>query len=179
MGVVYAHLGPNGFAQVNEGGVVEPGLHVRGVVDGFLRFEFKQIAHGMFESLVEINEKARCRLFVERPEVVGIVVEKGAVFVGAHNGVPVEAAPSAVVADSNIAGAWFQAVAMHNGYAQSQRPALGSNQAAVAIGLFHKVVAPFLHYVVAAKEFGVALHRSQIGRREQDHRQGGCEVRVS
>ena len=116
------------------------------------------------EAEIEIEEE-REALLVEGAEGILIVEEEGGAGIGCREGVPVDAAPVAVVADTDILHQALGAIGLLRRHGERQHTVATADETAVAVGLLH-VVVPLLHLhllAVGGKEFGKVMHGGQIG----------------
>lgn len=99
----------------------------------------EQLAHGVHDVEVEVEEEG-VSFLEERSQVVGIKLEEGCLAVGRHQRVPVQMSPVAVVRDTNVAHGAFRAVVSFYGHGERLRTVGRGNDAAVAVGLLHKMI---------------------------------------
>ena len=125
----------------------------------------KQLAHGVHDVEVEVEEEG-VSFLEERSQVVGIKLEEGRLAVGRHQSVPVQMSPVAVVRDTNVAHSTFRAIVSLNGHGERLRTVGRCNDAAVAIGLLHKVVV-LLNDARHAMQLLVPLNGAEVGGAEK------------
>lgn len=126
----------------------------------------EQLAHGVHDVEVEVEEKG-VPFLEERSQVVGIKLEEGRLSIGRHQRVPVQMSPVAVVRDTNIAHEAFRAIVSFYGHGERLRTVGRGNDAAVAIGLLHKVVV-LLNDARHAMQLLVPLYGAEVGGAEKD-----------
>lgn len=128
--------------------------------------QFQQTAYCLPQGLVEIHQKG-VGPFVEGQNVIGIIFEERAILVGACQCCAVAVAPVAVSADADVARGGARGGIVLYGDGERQRTVGSRNDAAVAVGLFHIVLAAFLPDAGGGIEFGIVVYGAQIGRSEQ------------
>ena len=125
----------------------------------------EQLAHGVHDVEVEVEEKG-VSFLEERSQIVGIKLEEGRLAVGRHQRVPVKVSPVAMVRDTNIAHGAFRAVVSFYGHGERLRTVGRGNDAAVAVGLLHKMVV-LLNDARHAMQLLVPLNGAEVGGAEK------------
>ena len=125
----------------------------------------EQLAHGVHDVEVEVEEEG-VSFLEERSQVVGIKLEEGCLAVCRHQRVPVQMSPVAMVRDTNIAHGAFRAVVSFYGHGERLRTVGRCNDAAVAVGLLHKMVV-LLNDARHAMQFLVPLNGAKVGGAEK------------
>lgn len=125
----------------------------------------EQLAHGVHDVEVQVEEEG-VSFLEERSQVVGIKLEEGCLAVGRHQGVPVQMSPVAVVRDTNIAHGALRAVVSLDGHGERLRTVGRCNDAAVAVGLLHKMVV-LLNDARHAMQLLVPLNGAEVGGAEK------------
>ena len=145
------------FAEVSIGRLVI----VIGIMDGGMNIE--QLANLLADGFVEVEELVPA-LFEERAQVVLIIHEEGRVAVGRPQGIPMEVAPVAVVADVKVTDSRFL-VSRRTLYGNGQclHTLCGCDDTAVAVGLFLERLMTLYPHLVGTVEFLVPLDGSEVG----------------
>jgi hypothetical protein len=164
VGVGQRMLRANSLAEVDNG-IILRWQHDILFRECYLWPHVEQLAHGVHDVEVEVEEKGVS--FLEKgSQVVGIKLEEGCLAVGRHQGVPVQMSPVAVVRDTNIAHGAFRAVVSFYGHGERLRTVGRGYDAAVAIGLLHKVVV-LLNDARHAMQLLVPLNGAEVGGAEK------------
>ena len=149
----------------------------------------EQLANLLADGFVEVEEIVPA-LFEERTQVVLIIHEEGRVAVGRLQGVPMEVAPVAVVADASsphlpppTGGGGLRLICGRNlpqlgeagggfyGDGQCLRTLCSGDDTAVAVGLLLERLIALYPHLVGTVEFLVPLDGSEVGgRKEYVHR---------
>ena len=132
----------------------------RGVADGGVYVE--QAAHRFADGLVEVAQVLPAAL-EEGAQVVGVILEEGRLAVGRHQGVPVQMAPVAVVADAHVAREQaLPAVGALHGHCERLQAVGRGYYASVAVGLLTVGVAALYEHAVVAAQLLVPLHGAEV-----------------
>lgn len=126
-----------------------------------LRPHVEQLAHGVHDVEVEVEEEG-VPFLKKGSQIVGIKLEEGCLAVCRHQRVPVQMSPVAMVRDTNIAHGAFRAVVSFYGHGERLRSIGRGNDAAVAVGLLHKVVV-LLNDARHAMQLLVPLNGAEVG----------------
>ena len=126
-----------------------------------LWMDVEQLAHQHGDVVIEIDKELPFAL-KERREVVGIEFEERRLAVGTADGIPVQVAPVAMVADTCVAGEAARDIVGH-GYGECLYAVRGGDAASVAVGLLHEVVVLLYPYLMVTVEFLVQLHGTEVG----------------
>lgn len=159
-----ARFGADGFSEI-------VGLHGGGVnvVTGraYVGCQAEPMANQLLEGRVKVDEVGEV-LTVDGQKVVGHIFKKRAVLITTFQGVPVQVAPVAVVAQPDVACRHFAFAFVHDGQRQGQLTIGAGYEAAVAIGLLDIVVVAVQNDVGRTIELGEVFNGWQIGRRKDD-----------
>ena len=180
VGIGQGMLGPDGIAEIgrkSDGGIRRgadtAALIVAGdggswrisVGRGDVGVDVEQLAHQQRNLHVEVVEKLPSPL-EKGVQVVGVILKEGRLAVGCLQGIPVQPAPLAVVADAYVARERFVGV-VADGYGERLRPVGCGDDTAVAVGLLHETVHPLDSHVMVSVQLLIPLHRTEIGGSEQ------------
>ena len=97
-------------------------------------------------------------LFVERTEIVFIILKERSMVIGRLYGIPMQVPPVTVVGNTYIPHGAFQGIRFDGGDGKSQFTVRCGNGTAVAVGLLHIVVVLFDKHFVVCQQFGVILY---------------------
>ena len=121
-----------------------------------------QLAHRVAKGFVEIIEE-RVFLFVERAQVVLVIVEVRAGPVSRLQGCPVQVPPPPVVGDTDVFHEAFGRGRLFRGDGQGLRAFCRGDDAAVAVRLLGVMVMLFHIDMRVFVQFGVVLHWREVG----------------
>ena len=122
--------------------------------------DVEQAAHHSHDLLIEIQQKSPPPL-EKRSQVVRIELKEGGVAIGTAQGIPMKVPPVAVVADPHVADVGRTIV--DDRYGERLHPLRRSDEASVAVGLFHEMVMALQPHLTIPVQFLIPLHRTEIG----------------
>lgn len=104
--------------------------------------------------------------FIEWAKIVLIIREIRALFVGRHQSGPMQTAPTAVVANTQVVHGLIVLTRTNNGNGQCQRPVARRDNSSVAISLLNIMIATFGQYLIGSIQAREILYGRKIGRGE-------------
>lgn len=127
--------------------------------------DIQEFAEFVGDGHVEV-EQVLPVLLKERADVIYVVIKERTVAIGAHQGIPVQVAPIAVVTDTYIrdeSGAIIPFIlGVFHGDAQGLQAVGGGYHATVAVGLLDEALTPFYIYIRIPVQLLIPLNRSEI-----------------
>ena len=138
---------------MERGGMLDVGMNV------------EQLAHLQHDFEIEVIEKFVVVL-EEGVQVVSIILEERALIVGRLQGVPMYAAPGAVVADADVADE--PAATVLDGHGERLGTVGRSNDTAVAVGLLDERLAGLHRDTVGTVQLTVPVDGTEISGGEED-----------
>ena len=127
--------------------------------------QHEQFTNLGLQSVVEINQ-IFVGFFIELAKIVLIIREIRALFVGRHQSCPMQTAPTAVVANTQVAHGLIVLTRTNNGDGQCQRPIARRDNSSVAISLLDIMIATFGQYPIGSIQAREILYGRKIGRGE-------------
>ena len=166
------------------------GAQIVPLVGAPLRRHVEQSQHQLLKCRVEIDQTFEGRT-IDFGEFIDVVFEIRRALVGRRQRIEVHLPPASVFGETHLVHRRFRvaplcsAAALYR-HGERQHAVGRGNEAAVAVGLLHIVVATLFDHRGAVEELGVIMNGPQIGRRKEvdhenrwrnrsRHRRGGAE----
>ena len=123
--------------------------------------QHEQFTNLGLQSIVEINQ-IFVGFFIEWAKIVLIIRKIRALFVGRHQSGPMQTAPTAVIANTQVAHGLIVLTRTNNGDGQCQRPVARCDNSSVAISLLDIMIATFGQYLIGSIEAREILNGREI-----------------
>lgn len=123
--------------------------------------QHEQFTNLGLQSIVEINQ-IFVGFFIELAKIVLIIREIRALLVGRHQSRPMQTAPTAVIANTQVAHGLIVLARTNNGDGQCKRPIARCDNSPVAISLLDIMIATFGQYLIGSIEAREILYGRKV-----------------